>query len=203
MKNIILAAAAALLFISSFARSQDVYNRQKALTSEELFFKQNANKNISGNAGHKYLALDAAPRVGKFRRYRFFPGDVVRFRMNNENIRFRSSIVSISDTSFTIANEVTGKMDYREIMLKDVRLIKVSKRIPFITEASYYFPIAGLLYIGADFINKGADDKRFTTDASAFIVGGTLMAAGFVCYKLSFASIQINDRNKLKVLESY
>ncbi|MCF2446306.1 hypothetical protein L0657_20275 [Dyadobacter sp. CY345] len=193
----------AVILINSSVRSQDAYDRTKALTSEALFFKKNGNKNITGLPGQKYLILDSSPRIGKFRRYRFFPGDQVKFRMHNENIRFKTAIVSISDSSFTIANEATGKMDSREIMLKDVRLIKVSKRIPFITEASYYFPIAGILYIGADFVNKGVDDKRFTTDASAFIVGGALMAAGFVCYKLSFASIKINDRNKLKVMETY
>ncbi|SEJ20006.1 hypothetical protein SAMN04487995_3732 [Dyadobacter koreensis] len=193
----------ALTLLNSYAWSQDAYDRQKALNSEELFFKQNVNKVISGNAGQKYLVLDAAPRVGKFRRYRFFPGDVVKFRTRNEKIRFKSAIISISDTSLTIANEATGKMDYREIMLKDIRLFKVSKRIPFVTEASYYFPIAGLLYIGADYVNKGVDDKRFTTDGSAFIVGAALMAAGFVCYKLSFASIPVNNRNKLKVIETY
>jgi endonuclease V-like protein UPF0215 family len=63
--------------------------------------------------------------------------------------------------------------------------------------------MAGLIYIGADFVNKGVDDKRFTSDASALIVGGALMAAGLVCYKLSFSTIKINDRNKLKVLETY
>ncbi len=193
----------AVMLINSSVRSQDSYDPAKALTSEALFFKQNGNKNITGLPGQKYLILDSSPRIGKFRRYRFFPGDQVKFRMHHEKIRFKSAILSISDSSFNIANEATGKMDSREIMLKDVRIFKVSKRIPFVTEASYYFPIAGLLYIGADFVNKGVDDKRFTTDASAFIVGGALMAAGFVCYKLSFASIKLNDRNKLKVMETY
>lgn len=191
------------MIASISAWSQDAHDRKKALTSEALFLRNQGNKNISGSAGQKYLALDAAPRVGRFRRYRFFPGDQIKFRMNNEKIRFKSTIASISDSSFTITNEATGKMDLREIRLKEISMVKVSRRIPFVTEASYYFPIAGLLYIGADFINKGVDDKRFTTDGSAFIVGGALMAAGIVCYKLSSATIRINDRNKLKVMETY
>jgi len=202
MKNIFLIIFA-IMFTSAVAWSQDNYDRSKALTSEELFFRKYGSKNIAGGSGQKYLVLDSSPRLGKFRRYRFFAGDELKFRINNEKTRFKSSIVSISDTSFTIANAGTGKMDLRKFMLKDVKRIKISKRIPFVTEASYYFPIAGLLYIGADFVNKGVDDKRFTTDGSAFIVGGALMAAGFVCYKLSFASVPINDRNKLKVLETY
>lgn len=198
-----LFAAFAMILIHSAVWSQDAYDRTKALTSEELFFKQNGNKNMTGAAGQKYLTLDSSPRIGKFRRYRFFTGDQIKFRMQNEKIRFKSAIVGITDSSFTIANEASGIMDYREIMLKNVRLIKISKRIPFVSEAAYYFPIAGLLYIGADFVNKGTDDKHFTTDASAFIVGGALMAAGFVCYKLSFTALKINERNKLKVMETY
>jgi hypothetical protein len=192
-----------IIMANSYAYAQDAYDPKKALTSEELFFKQNGNKNNIGTAGQKYLVLDASPRLGKFHRYRFFPGDKIKFRMHNEKFRFKSTIAGITDSSFTIANEATGKMDNREILLKEVKLIKVSRRIPFVSEDAYYFPIAGVLFIGADLVNKGTDNKRFTTDASAVIVGGALMAAGFVCYKLSFAKLKINERNTLKVLETY
>jgi hypothetical protein len=198
-----LFASVLLLFGNHMVWSQDAYDRKKALSSEELFLKQNGNKNSIGIAGQKYLVLDASPRLGKFHRYRFFPGDKIKFRMRNEKIRFKSTIAGITDSSFTIANEATGKMDFREILLKEVRFIKVSRRIPFVSEAAYYFPIAGVLFIGADLVNKGTDGIRFTTDASAVIVGGALMAAGFVCYKLSFAKLRINERNTLKVLETY
>lgn len=187
------------------ASSQDRYDPRKALTSEELFFKQNGNQKSRGNPGQKFLALDYSPLMGGFRRYRFFAGDKVKFRLRNEKIRFNETIASITDSSFTIGvtNEAANRMDYQEILFKNIRLIKVSRQIPFVTEAAIYFPMAGLIYIGADFVNKGVDDKHFTTDASALIVGGALMAAGLVCYKLSFSAIKINDRNKLKVLETY
>ena len=193
----------AVILINSSVRSQEAYDRAKALSSEALFFRQNDNKNINGIPGQKYLTLNSSPRIGKFRRYRFFPGDKIKFRMHNEKFRFKSTIAGITDSSFTIANEATGKMDSREILLKEVRFIKVSRRIPFVSEAAYYFPIAGVLFIGADLVNKGTDGISFTTDASAVIVGGALMAAGFVCYKLSFARLKINERNTLKVLETY
>ncbi|WP_229216707.1 hypothetical protein [Dyadobacter sp. 3J3] len=192
-----------VMLVNSSVRSQDANDRTKPLTSDELFLKQNGNKNITGKKGQKYLVLDFRPGIGKFRRYRFFVGDQVRFRIHNEKIRFKSVIAGITDSSFTITNKASDIMDYQEIPLKNLRLIKVSKRIPFVTEAAYYFPMAGLLYIGADFVNKGTDGERFSSDASAFIVGGALMAAGFVCYKLSLASIKVNDRNKLKVMETY
>lgn len=195
-----------LLVLGSLpASSQDRYDPRKALTSEELFFKQNGNQKSLANAGQKYLALDYSPLMGGFRRYRFFEGDKIKFRMRNEKIRFNETIASITDSSFAIGvtNEAAGRMDYQEILFRNIRLIKVSRRIPFVTEAAIYFPMAGLIYIGADFVNKGVDDKRFTSDASALIVGGALMTAGLVCYKLSFSTIKINDRNKIKVLETY
>ena len=65
-------------------RSQDRYEPRKALTSEELFFKQNGNQKSRGNAGQKFLALDYSPLMGGFRRYRFFPGDKIKFRMRNK-----------------------------------------------------------------------------------------------------------------------
>lgn len=189
--------------ISAFA--QDHYDLSKALSSEELFLKQNGNSRIISMPGQKYLALDASPAIGGFHRYRFFPGDNMKFRMKNETIRFDETIASISDTSFTIGvvNEAAGRMDYQSIMLSDVKLIKVQRRIPFVSQAAIYFPLAGLIYIGADFFNKGVDNKRFTTDTSSLLVGGAFIASGIFCYKLTFSSLKMNKKNKLKVLETY
>ncbi|WP_439583991.1 hypothetical protein [Dyadobacter bucti] len=187
------------------AWAQDHYDPKKALSGEELFLKQSNTNRIIATPGQKYLVLDASPVIGGFHRYRFFPGDNIKFRMENETIRFNETIASVSDSSFSIAiiNEAVNRMDYQEILLKDVRLMKVSRRIPFISQLAPILPLAGLIYIGADFFNRGVDNKRFTTDSSSLIVGGALMAAGFVCYKLTFSSLKINGRNKLKVLETY
>jgi hypothetical protein len=187
------------------AWSQDHYDPKKALTSEELFIKQGNTNRVIATPGQKYLVLDASPVIGGFHRYRFFPGDNIKFRMHNETIRFNETIASITDSSFSIGvvNEAVNRMDYQEILLKDVRLMKVSKRIPFISQLAPLLPLAGVIYIGADFFNKGVDNKRYTTDTSSLIVGGALMAAGYVCYKLTFSSLKINGRNKLKVLETY
>jgi len=185
--------------------SQDHYEAQKVLSSQELFLKQNNANRVIATPGMKYLVLDASPLIGGFHRYRFFPGDNIKFRMTNETIRFNETIAVVKDSSFTIGivNEAVGRLDYQEILLKDIRLLKVSRRIPFVTEAAYLLPLAGLIYIGADFFNKGIDNKRFTTDASSFVVGGALMATGLFCYKMSFSSFKINNKNKLKVLETY
>jgi hypothetical protein len=185
--------------------SQDQYDPQRALSSEELFLKQNSYNRIISTPGQKYIILDSSPVIGGFHRYRFFPGDNIRFRLNNETIRFNETVTAVRDSSFTIGivNEALGRMDYQDVLLKDIRLMKVSRRIPFITQAAYLLPFAGLIYVGADFFNKGIDNKRFTTDGSTLVVGGAFIATGFFCYKLSFSSLKINNRNKLKVLETY
>ena len=185
--------------------SQDHYDPQNALTSEELFLKQSGDNRVIGAPGQKYLVLDASPAIGGFHRYRFFPGDNIKFRMRNETIRFNETIASVNDSSFSIGivNEAVGRVDYQEIPLKDIRIMKVSKRIPFVSQAAVLLPLAGLIYIGADFFNKGIDNKRYTTDASSIVVGGALMVTGLFCYKLTFASLKMNHRNKLKVLETY
>ncbi|MCE7039846.1 hypothetical protein [Dyadobacter sp. CY312] len=195
-----------LFVLANFpAWSQDQYDPQKALSSEELFLKQNSNNRIISTPGQKYIILDASPVIGGFHRYRFFPGDNIKFRLNNETIRFNDMITAVKDSSFTIGivNDALGRMDYQDILLKDIRLMKVSRRIPFVSQAAYLLPFAGLIYIGADFFNKGLDNKRFTTDGSTIAVGGAFIATGFFCYKLSFSSLKINNRNKLKVLETY
>ncbi|CAG5069515.1 hypothetical protein DYBT9623_02251 [Dyadobacter sp. CECT 9623] len=194
-----------LIFGNLTAWSQDHYEAQKALSSEELFIKQGGSNRVIANPGQKYLVLDASPTIGGFHRYRFFPGDNIKFRMHNETIRFNETIASVSDSSFTIGilNEAVGRMDYQEILLKDIRLMKVSRRIPFISQLAPILPLAGLLFVGADFFNRGVDGKRFTTDTASLVVGGSMVVAGYICYRLTFSSLKINGRNKLKVLETY
>jgi hypothetical protein len=196
-------AAFVMMTIPTFA--QDHYDPAKTLSSEELFLKKTSTNRIISQPGQKYLVLDASPWLGGFHRYRFFPGDNMRFRMKNETIRFNETIASIADSSFTIGviNEAASRMDYQSILLKEVRLLKVQRNIPFVTQAAPLLPLAGLIFIAADFFNKGTDNKRFTTDGSALAVGGAFMAGGFVCYKMSFSSLKINSKNKLKVLETY
>lgn len=184
---------------------QSHYETSKVLTGEELFLKQSGTNKIIAKPGQKYLILDVSPILGGFHRYRFYPGDQVQFRMKNETIRFNDMIAAISDSSFSIGvvNEAVNRMDYQEILLKDIRLFKVQRRIPLISQAAPLLPLAGLLFIGADFFNKGMDNKRYTTDAGTIAIGAGLMTAGFICYKITFSSPKINNRNKLKVIETY
>jgi hypothetical protein len=187
------------------AWAQDNYDPRKALSSEELFLKQGNDNRVVGAPGQKYLVLDASPVIGGFHRYRFFPGDNIKFRMKNETIKFNETIANVTDSAFSIAviNEALGQMTYQSIPLKEIKLIKTHRRIPFISQAATLLPLAGLIYIGADFFNRGIDNKHYTTDTSTIIVGGAIMATGFVCYKMTFSTLKINGRNKLKILETY
>lgn len=187
------------------SRAQDHYDPAKALSSEELFLKQNNNKRVFTKAGERYLVLDFAPTFGTFRRFRYFPGDEIRYKVKGISQRFRKEIYTITDSSFTFSyvNELERRMETEEILLGDIRKLKAFRRIPWVTEGSVLLPLAGLIFIGADFFNKGIDDKRFTTDAQAIAIGGALAATGFICYKLSFSSVKINGHNRIKILKTY
>lgn len=204
MKVLLFLVVAILAFRSSSV-AQDHYDPAKALTSEELFLKNNENKRVFTKAGQRYLILDASPLVGAFHRYRYFPGDPIRFRIKGESTRYNEEIYSVSDSSFTflLVNQAARRMESREISLKEINRIKTFRRIPWVTEGSILLPLAGLVYIGADFFNRGIDGQRFTTDTPTLIVGGALAATGFLCYKLSFSSVKINGRNHIKVLQTY
>ncbi len=196
-----------LLFnLPTFATfAQDHYDPAKALSSEELFLKQQQNSRAFTKPGERYLVLDASPMLGSFHRFRYFPGDQIRFNAKGLPGRQRQEIYTITDSSFTFAyiNEAARRMVSKEVLLKDIRRIKTYRRIPWVTEGAVLLPLAGLVFIGADFFNKGIDDKRFTTDSQALVVGGVLAATGFVCYKLSFASVKVNGRNRVKIMKTY
>ena len=194
-----------LLFLAVPSWAQDHYDPAKALSSEELFLKQYNNKRVFTKPGERYLVLDASPMFGGFHRYRYFPGDQIRFKVKGNPLRFREEIYTITDSSFTFSyvNELARQMQTQEIMLRNIRKVKAYRRIPWVTEGSVILPLAGLVFIGADFFNEGIDDKRFTTDAQSLAIGGVLAATGFICYKFSFPAHKINDRNRIKVLKTY
>jgi hypothetical protein len=64
-------------------------------------------------------------------------------------------------------------------------------------------PLAGLIFVAADFINPGMDGQRFTTDSQAVAIGGAFVGTGLICYKLSFTNPRIRRNNRLKVLQTY
>ncbi|GAB2797399.1 hypothetical protein GCM10027275_48570 [Rhabdobacter roseus] len=192
-------------FLSASLRAQDHYDPARALSNEELLLKKDPTNRVFTKAGQRYLALDVSPFWGGFHRHRFFPGDDMRFRLKDESIKFNETLASVSDSTFSIViiNDVLERMEYREIPLTQVHRIKVFRRIPWVTEGAFLLPLAGLIYIGADFFNKGIDDQRFTTDRQTLAVGGALVGTGIICYKLSFSSLRINKNNRLKVLQTY
>ncbi|TDB68255.1 hypothetical protein [Arundinibacter roseus] len=203
MRNYLIFSLFILSFTPLFA--QDHYDPAKALSSEELFLKQNQNNRVFLKADQNYLILDASTMVGGYHRQRFFPGDNIRFTLRGESTRFEEEIYSVSDSSFTfvLINEAAGKMEYREVMLRDIHKVKTFRRIPWITEGAFLLPLAGLTYIGADFFNRGIDNQRFTTDRQTLLVGGSMMAAGFVFYKISFSTIKMKGANRIRVLQTY
>ncbi|GHB60069.1 hypothetical protein [Persicitalea jodogahamensis] len=193
------------LAVAGPGRAQDHYDPAKALSSEELFLKQYNNKRVFTKAGERYLALDASPMLGAFHRYRYFPGDQIRFKVKGVPQRMRKEIYTVTDSSFTFSyvNQLERRMEVEEILLGDIQKIKTFRRIPWVTEGSAILPLAGLIFIGADFFNKGLDGQRFTTDAKTLAIGGALAATGFICYKFSFSSVKINGHNRIKVLKTY
>lgn len=194
-----------LLLLSGFnAFSQDAYNRLEALDSDELLIKQKGTRLVT-RPGERYLIVDHFSLFGGYQRYRYFPGEQIRFRLKNSTTKFNEQIGIITDTTFTfvLVNEAVGRMEHREVALNDIRLIKATNRIPWVTEGSIMLPLAGLVYLGADFFNRGVDGKRFTTDPQTLIVSGALVATGLICYKFSFHSIKLGKKNKIRVLQTY
>lgn len=194
-----------LLFLLNLPiTAQDAYNRVEALESDELLIKYKGTRLVT-QPGERYLAVDHSSFFGGYHRYRYFPGENIRFRLKDSDIKFNERIGIISDTTFTfvLINDAIGRMEHREVALKDVRLIKTTRNIPWVTQGSFMLPLAGLIYVGADLFNLGIDGKRFTTDTPTLMVGGILATTGFICYKFSFHTIRMGKKNQIKVLQTY
>jgi hypothetical protein len=201
-----------LLSIFAFAtlacqsiQAQDHYDPTKAPSSEELLLKEDPSKRVFTEPGQRYLALDANPVLGGPLRVRFFAGDNMKFKVKGQRGYISEAITDLTDSTFSIAivKPSENRMFFQPIPFSQVRRVKKHRRIPWVTEGAFLFPLAGVIYAAADLVNPGVDGRRWTTDASSAWVGGGLVAAGFICYKFSFPSYKIGERNRLKMLQTY
>ena len=185
--------------------AQDTYDPARALSSEELFLKYQPNYRTMTRPGQRYLVLDTHTMLSGFQRHRFFVGDDINLKIRYNRRRMQLPIASLTDSTFSyvVINELARTMDYVPVKLTDVRRVRVARRIPWVTEGSVIFPLAGLLFVAADLINPGMDGRRFTTDPQALMVGGALVGGGLVCYTLSFPNYRVGRTNRLKVLQTY
>lgn len=204
MKKLLILLVSALL-VFQVAQAQDHYDPSKTLTSEELLLRKEASNRVFTQPGQRYLVLDANPLLGGPLRVRFFTGDNIKFKVRNKSGYLVEPIAEITDSTFSIAvvNEAEQRMFFKPIPFSQVRRVKKYRRIPWVSEGTFLLPLAGVIYAAADLVNPGVDNKRWTTDSGAAWVGGSLVAAGFICYKFSFPSYKIGERNRLKTLQTY
>ncbi len=155
----------------------------------------------------RYLALDAIGGLGGFHRYRYFEGDPINFRIRTDGAKYRATLTGVTDSSFSVLmnNEVMGRAESVPFRFADVQRVYAHRQIPFVTAGSVLFPIAGIVYVLADFINSRNSDglngkPRF--DSNSLIPGGALVLAGGLCYKLSNTSYRINERHRLKFMQA-
>ncbi|GAA4395708.1 hypothetical protein GCM10023187_02960 [Nibrella viscosa] len=154
----------------------------------------------------RYLALDAN-NLFRFRRYRFFQGDEFRFKSRTDGTRYNDPLYAVGDSTFSIAvlNEIMNRQEQLSFRLNDVQKVYIDRRIPWVTAGSFILPLAGVVFVIADFVNPRALDGRtgrFIFDNRSLVPAGALVGAGAVCYKLSFPRYRINKNNRLRVLRT-
>lgn len=155
----------------------------------------------------RFLALDVSSTLGGFHRYRFFSGDPIRFKSRTDGDKYRAPLYAVTDTSFSLVmnNEIMNRPDYPAFRLNEVQKIYVTHQIPWITAGSVLFPLAGLVFIAADFINPKSPDGhsgRFVFDSKTLLPGGVLIALGGISYKLSYPRYTLNKNHRLRVLKA-
>ncbi len=152
----------------------------------------------------RYLTLDVTGLMGRFRRYRIFPGELISFKNRTDKTHYRSPLTAVNDTSFTIAfqNELYEQPQALSFAVADVRRVYFNRRIPFVSQAAYILPVAAVVYLVADFVNGRDDNNKFAVrlDHRNLVPAGFLALGGGICYAFSHRSYAVGERNKLKIL---
>ena len=171
--------------------------QEVVLDSKSLLIKQNPAFKAYLEGDGRFLALDTY-RMGFIKRHRFFVGDNLTFKVRGYRGKIKEKITAITDTSFSFSafNEIANEFDHTEIPIRNVKKVRLYRRIPWITQGAVSFPIAGLLFSMSDLFSFREGTFR---DPKALLIGGGLVALGGVSWKLSHPSYRIGKRHRLKV----
>ncbi|WP_234733065.1 SH2 domain-containing protein [Tellurirhabdus bombi] len=191
MKSFFFIAIFSCLFTVTQAQSTDT------LSIDSLLIRNNPEYANLKKPGTRYVALDKAGPLSPYRRYRYFPGQTIKFRYDGRRYRERISVVT--DTSFALVLENSNNFlpETVHFRLDGVERVYTYRRLPWVTLGAVMLPLAGVVFMGADIVNSRQINTR------ALVPTGVLIGLGGVCYKASFISIPINRNNRLKVLKTY
>ncbi|MFD1142926.1 hypothetical protein ACFQ4C_17505 [Larkinella insperata] len=193
-----LFATVFLLFIT-----QTLWAQSDTLSVDSLMIKQRSPYAAMIKPGQKYLALDVMGRFGGFHRHRFFPNEEIKFRY--EGRKYREKIYQVTDSSLVLILEDPNTFLDEAVHFRIDRIEKIyiNRQIPFVTQGTYLFPIAGTVFFIADVINTSRREQQLTADTRALKAPAVMFGLAAICYKLSFPRYRINQNHQLKVLETY
>ncbi|GAB3900801.1 hypothetical protein GCM10028803_24340 [Larkinella knui] len=193
----LLVSVLLLFFVHSVEAQSDT------LSVDSLMIKQKSPYAAMIRPGQKYLALDVMGRLGGFRRYRYFPNEEIKFRYNGK--KYREPLYGVTDTTLMLILEDPNTFlpETVHFRIDKIQKVYVNRQIPFITQGTYIFPIAGTLFFLADVINVSRSEKRLVADSRALKAPAVMIALGAICYKVSYPRYRINKNHRLKVLETY
>ena len=188
---------AVLLFIVRLEAQETIFD------SKTLLLKQNPAFKIYLQGDGRYLAMDHYG-FGGIKRHRFFVGDELTFKLFGQRHKFKEQITTISDSSFTFArfDVISNEMEYTEVKLREVKKLKIKRRLPWITDGIYALPIAGALFILGDVFMVVNGVIVPALEPPAALVGGGIASLGILCYQLSHPSYRLGRRNQLKILRT-
>jgi len=190
-KYILFCATFTLFFVLKIAAQEVV------LDSKSLLIKQNPAFKVYLEGDGRFLAMDTY-RMGIIKRHRFFVGDDLTFKVRGYRGKIKEKITAITDTSFSFSefNQITNEFDHTDVPIRNVKKIRLSRRIPWITQGIVSFPVAGLLFSMTDILSFREGQFR---DPKALLIGAGLASLGVVSWKLSYPAYRLGKRHRLKV----
>ena len=196
---VIFASILSIFLLNSnkvFAQNGGELDKAKHLTIEEILIKEDPNRAKTLFNKDKYLVVE---NLRNSKRNRYYVGDMFRCK-TKDGFLFEEEIHYITDSSFVIAayNEVMGKFEYHEVLVKDVE--RIYKK-PAKNKFKLGLNAAPLAYLLFDWAVYGIEpQKNPSLGVMAALEVGTLAIqnAGRV-----FKSRKITENYRIRVFRAY
>ncbi|HLG34945.1 MAG TPA: hypothetical protein VI757_08710 [Bacteroidia bacterium] len=140
----------------------------------------------------KFLALE---KHGRIKRLRFFEGDKINIRLQDENF-FRSGYIdAFTDTSFFLDGENIP------VSKVNALLVYKSKGLhPLLRELTVKLPFGGIFVMSLASINSVINNDYPLIPKNIYYVAGGMAVAGLLLYPLTFRVYKVK-RHPLKIID--
>ncbi len=133
-------------------------------------------------------------RFGKFKNFEVYNGDILEYKLHGQHRYHKNKIVNLEDSFIVFSNDSVIKLSQlKKICIRNNNFFMHLCQKTLITLGSWWI-ILGIA-------NNSINNKTPVNYQNTALIGGGLIATGFLVKQINTRRLKINKRKQLKILD--